>query len=111
VAEAAVTGALLAGEALVLRRGGSRDPYLARAGRLLRGSLAGLAVARFYGGIVGGIVLPLFLLVLASQDAPSVAGARAVAVVSVVLVIGAELAGRQLFFRAQTSARMPGVPR
>jgi Fe-S-cluster-containing dehydrogenase component/DMSO reductase anchor subunit len=111
VAEAAVTGVLLAGEALLLRPGGPRDPYLARAGRLLRGSLSGLAVARFYGGIVGGIVLPLFLVVLASQDAPSVAGATGVAVTSLALVIGAELAGRQLFFRAQTSPRMPGVPR
>jgi DMSO reductase anchor subunit len=109
--EAATAAALLAGEAAVLAPGRPRDPYLARSARLLRGPLSHLAVARFYGGVVGGVVLPLFLVVLSAQGVASTAGVGVVAVVALGIAVGGELAGRQLFFRAQVAPRMPGVPR
>jgi DMSO reductase anchor subunit len=108
--QAVAATVLLAGDALLLRPGGPSDPFLARAGRLLRGSLAGPATARFCAGAIGGIVLPAFLVVLSAQDEPDVRGSAIVSAIALALVVFSELAGRQIFFRAQTAPRMPGVP-
>jgi hypothetical protein len=104
---AAVAGAP-AGAGAARPTGASHQPE--RAGRLLWGPLSGLTVARFAAGIVGSILLPLFLLVLAGQDEPDVGGAAIVAAVALGLTVFSELAGRQIFFRAQTAPRMPGMP-
>ncbi|MDY7106947.1 MAG: DmsC/YnfH family molybdoenzyme membrane anchor subunit [Actinomycetota bacterium] len=108
---AAATAAVLAGDAVVLRPGGPTDPYLARAARLLRGPLAGVTMVRFHAALVGGIALPLLLVAVSADEVPSIGAARVAATLALVLVVVAELAGRELFFRAQTAPRMPGTPR
>ena len=66
---------------------------------------------RFNGGGIGGVVLPVFLVVQSAQRTPDVTGSAVVSVVALALVVFAELSGRQIFFKAQTAPRMPGVPK
>jgi hypothetical protein len=66
---------------------------------------------RFHAALVGGVALPLFLAAVSADPEPSVGATRVAAGASLLLVVIAELAGRELFFRAQTAPRMPGMPR
>lgn len=107
---AAVTVASLAWHAWLPRRG-TDDPVLERSARLLRGPLAATHRAHLALTGAGGIAGPVLLVALLAEDAPPVAAARTVAVLSLLLVVGGELAGRTSFFRAMASPRMPGIPR
>jgi len=108
----AVTAALVLGaDAWLLRAGGTGDPVLDRTVRLLRGPLAPVARGRAALLAAGGLGVPLLLLALLAEPHPPAAAMRALAVVGLVLVVRAEVAGRSLFFRSMTSPRMPGIPR
>lgn len=111
LALAGVTAATLAGEAWLVRHGGTGDAALDRSARLLRGPLAVTNRARTALMSAGGIAAPLLLVALLAEPDPSAAALRTVAVLALLLVLRGEVAGRVLFFRAMASPRMPGVPR
>lgn len=94
-----------------LPRRGTDDPVLDRSARLLRGPLAATQRTHLALLAAGGIAAPLLLVALLAEPTPPVAAVRTVAVLSLLLVVRGELAGRTLFFRAMASPRMPGVPR
>ena len=94
-----------------LPRRGTDDPVLDRSARLLRGPLAATERAHLALTAAGGVAGPLLLVALLAEPAPPVAAMRTVAVLSLLLVVRGELAGRTLFFRAMASPRMPGIPR
>ncbi len=79
---------------------------LKRSALLLKGELAKLTFFRFASAGVGGLLVPLFLLVTATADAPlaTLAGAG---VAFALLLIG-ELLERMTFFGAMSAPRMPG---
>ena len=110
VALAVVTGASVGWHGWLPRRG-SDDLALDRSARLLRGPLAAAQRAHLALLAAGGIASPLLLVALLAESAPPAAAVRTVAVLSLLLVVRGELAGRSLFFRAMASPRMPGVPR
>lgn len=94
-----------------LPRRGTADPVLDRSARLLRGPLAAQQRAHLALTAAGGVAGPLLLVALLAEPAPPLAALRTVAVLSLLLLVRGELAGRALFFRAMASPRMPGVPR
>ena len=94
-----------------LPRRGTDDPVLERSARLLRGPLAATQRAHLALVAAGGVAGPLLLVALLAEPAPPAAAIRTVAVLSLLLVVRGELAGRTLFFRAMASPRMPGIPR
>ncbi len=106
-----VAAPALVADAWVMRPGGSRDPRLARSGWLLREALARTSVVRFACTAVGGVLLPLLVLSIASAPAPDLGVIRVLTGTAVISVVVGELAGRQLFFRAMVAPRMPGIPR
>lgn len=106
----AVAVPALVADAWVLRPGGPRDPQLARSAGLLRNALVHPVAVRFVCGTLGGVVVPLLLVSISSEDAPDLAVLRFLAMVGALAVLVGELAGRQLFFRAMVAPRMPGVP-
>ncbi|MFP5322901.1 MAG: DmsC/YnfH family molybdoenzyme membrane anchor subunit [Acidimicrobiia bacterium] len=108
---ALTAGTALAADAWLLRPGGTGDPVLDRTVRLRRGPLAPVARGRTALLAAGGVAVPLLLLALLAEPEPPAAALRTVALVGLVLVVRAELAGRSLFFRSMTSPRMPGIPR
>jgi Fe-S-cluster-containing dehydrogenase component/DMSO reductase anchor subunit len=110
VALAVVTGASVGWHGWLPRRG-SDDLALDRSARLLRGPLAAAQRAHLALLAAGGIASPLLLVALLAESAPPAAAVRTVAVLSLLLVVRGELAGRSLFFRAMASPRMPGIPR
>lgn len=110
LALATVTGASVAWHGWLPRRG-TDDPVLDRSARLLRGPLAATQRAHLALIAAGGIAAPLLLVALLGEPTPPTAALRTVAVLSLLLVVRGELAGRTLFFRAMASPRMPGVPR
>jgi Fe-S-cluster-containing dehydrogenase component/DMSO reductase anchor subunit len=89
----------------------SRNSPLKRSARLLIGPLASSTLARIATGLLGGIVMPLFLISrgesLALREAPSL--------IMVLFLFAATLAGelieRYQFFAAVAAPRMPGGPR
>ncbi len=107
---AVVTFASLVWHAWLPHRG-TNDPVLARSARLLRGALAATQRAHLVLTATGGIAGPLLVVALLAEAAPPAAALRTVAVLSLLLVVRGELAGRTLFFRAMASPRMPGIPR
>lgn len=107
---AAVTLASLLWHAWLPRRG-TDDPVLARSARLLRGPLAVTHRAHLALTGTGGVAGPLLVVALLAEPVPSPAALRTVAVLSLLLVVRGELAGRTVFFRAMASPRMPGIPR
>jgi Fe-S-cluster-containing dehydrogenase component/DMSO reductase anchor subunit len=107
---AATTLTSLAWHAWLPQRG-TEDPVLDRSARLLRGPLAATQRAHLALVAAGGVAGPLLLVALLAEPSPPVAALRTVAVLSLLLVVRGELAGRTLFFRAMASPRMPGMPR
>ena len=94
-----------------LPRRGSRDAVLARSARLLRGPLASAQRTHLALTTTGGLAGPVLLVALLAEPAPAMPAVRTVAVLSLLLVVRGEVAGRSLFFRAMASPRMPGIPR
>lgn len=105
----ATTATKLLFDAALLRHLWSRRPSpLKRSAQLLVGPLSSSSLARFAAGLLGGIVMPLFLWnELASGDPRGV-----FLVISVGLLFAACLAGELLeryqFFAACAAPRMPG---
>ncbi|MBW3538852.1 MAG: dimethyl sulfoxide reductase anchor subunit [Planctomycetes bacterium] len=102
--------AKLAFEALIFRHLLSRRATsLKRSAALMAGPLSNSVMARFAAGVLGGLVMPAFLL-FSSGDAT--AGPRAEMLVVAALLfaasLGGELAERYLFFAAAAPPRMPG---
>ena len=79
----------------------TRDPELRATARLLRGPLRRSLVIRSVVGLMGGVALPLGMLVVSSLAA--LAGPLA----ALYLLVG-ECLERRLFFRSMAAARMPG---
>ena len=110
-----VAGAVIVGlvtEAAVLapitRRG---DVDLERSARLLAGDLRRRFIGRGVASLVGGVVLPLMLILITSWARPPIGLALVVAVASLVAVFGGALMERRLFFLVVSAPRMPGVLR
>jgi Fe-S-cluster-containing dehydrogenase component/DMSO reductase anchor subunit len=82
-----------------------RASPLNRSARLMAGSLSNVALARFATGLLGGIVMPLFLL--ADDQRSDVAMLVIVAMLFAACLAG-ELLERYLFFAAVSAPRMPG---
>ena len=111
VGTALVVAAGLVERTWFLRRRGTGDDMLHRSARLLRGPLAASQRAEAALMVTGGVALPLLLVALLADTSPSLAAARTIAVLGLLLIVRGELCGRTLFFRAMSSPRMPGVPR
>ena len=79
----------------------TKDESLARTSELLRGPLAGWNNLQILAAMIGGIMLPISLLLLGRSSST-------VIVVSSVLLVAAELIQRALFFAAVAPPRMPG---
>jgi formate dehydrogenase iron-sulfur subunit len=92
----------------VCRRG---DGELARSARLLAGDLRRLFIGRGVAGLVGGVLVPIVLVVMATSGTPSIAVALVGALASLAAVMAGALIGRRLFFLAVSAPRMPGVLR
>jgi Fe-S-cluster-containing dehydrogenase component/DMSO reductase anchor subunit len=92
-----------------------RNTPMRRSARLMIGPLANSVLARFAFGLLGGVLMPLFLLLNAPADGDVAAGADVQTVLMVAMLFSACLAGelleRFLFFAAVSAPRMPGGPR
>lgn len=97
----------LMGESLIfLFLSDKKQGDLKRSALLLRGELAKLTFFRFASAGLGGLLIPLFLLVTATADT-----ARATLVgagLAFVLLLTGELIERMTFFGAMSAPRMPG---
>jgi formate dehydrogenase iron-sulfur subunit len=84
-----------------------RNAPLKRSARLMAGPLSNVTLARFATGLLGGVVMPAFLL-----GQPEAAAGSAIHTIVVAMLFAACVAGelleRYLFFGAVSSARMPG---
>jgi DMSO reductase anchor subunit len=104
---AALVVVKLAGEASVLRtfrwRSGADDPDRARRARLLTGELRPAATRRFALGALGGIALPLIVVVTASREGSWVAAA--LMTVALTTLVAGELIERTLFFTTASPPR------
>ena len=99
-------------DAAILRHlAGSRLTSLKRSARLIVGPLSNITLARFACGLLGGVMMPLFLLDMtaagAQQTGTSVLEAVAIATLFIACLAG-ELLDRYLFFAASSAPRMPG---
>ena len=106
-------------DAAILRHlAGSRLTSLKRSARLIVGPLSNITLARFACGLLGGVMMPLFLLDMtaaaaaagAQQAGTSVLEAVAIATLFIACLAG-ELLERYLFFAASSAPRMPGALR
>jgi hypothetical protein len=82
-----------------------------RSAMLLTGDLSSATKWRFGCGLVGGVLLPLGMLLAASSNSAASAtdGALALAAcVAFALLVAGELLERYLFFSAVVAPRMPG---
>ena len=103
----AATAAKLAGESMIfLFLGDKKQGDLKRSALLLKGELAKVTFFRFASAGIGGLLIPLFLLVTATANAPfaTLAGSG---FAFAFLLIG-ELMERMTFFGAMSAPRMPG---
>jgi hypothetical protein len=104
----------LAYELSVFRHlGDSRHSISKRTALLLTGALGSLARARFCCGVLGGLALPAFGLLLARQRPPSGASfplswLALVSVLAFGLSLCGELLERYFFFAAAPASKMPG---
>jgi hypothetical protein len=85
---------------------------LKRSARLMLGPLSRVTVARFACGLLGGVLIPLYLLELSAAPESSLAAtsiweATAIAMLFTACLAG-ELLDRYLFFAACAAPRMPG---
>ena len=85
-----------------------RHSQLKRSAMLLAGPLSRSTMARFACGILGGLVMPLFLWMNRIHEAHGVSLTIAAAVMFVACFAG-ELLERYHFFAACAAARMPGT--
>jgi len=85
----------------------SQDSPLRKSALLMVGSLKRPAGWRVFHGIIGGIVLPMFAMV--GVFGPDQGVLIAAAVLSLPVVLAAELTERFLFFTAVIKPKMPGV--
>ncbi len=87
--------------------------YLSRSVQLLQGPLITLAQVRILCGLVGGVALPLVVVLegLRSVEVPPGAELPPLVLgISFVLLFAGELIERLLFFKAVIAPRMPGAP-
>ncbi len=104
----AVTAKLLLEAALFRHLWSRRQSPLKRSAQLLIGPLSGSAFARFACGLLGGIVMPLFLWnELGAEETRQLFLVIAVAMLFVACLIG-EILERYQFFAACAAPRMPG---
>ncbi len=84
-------------------------PPLTRSARLLMGPLSNFFLARFACGLLGGIVMPLFLA-NASRNAGAAEDLTVTMGVSLLVLacLVGEFLERYLFFAAVAAPRMPG---
>jgi formate dehydrogenase iron-sulfur subunit len=95
----------LAAEASTLAYASTRrNSVLKRMALVMRGELKQVTAARFVCGVIGGLLLPY----LVSNIALGESATRALAVATLVILLGGELLERYLFFRAAPASRMPG---
>ena len=89
----------------LLRR---QNSPLKRSALLMSGELSSVTLARFACGILGGILMPLFLL---NQQTQPVQNLTLFLIVSILFIacLAGELLERYLFFSAVAAPRMPGV--
>lgn len=91
-----------------------RNSPLKRSALLMSGPLASVVLARFASGLLGGVVMPCFLLLQSSQTTNSAGSETQHAIVVGMLFLACllgELLERYLFFAAVSAPRMPGGPR
>ncbi|MFV0442767.1 MAG: DmsC/YnfH family molybdoenzyme membrane anchor subunit [Planctomycetaceae bacterium] len=100
--------------AIFLRVLERRNSPLRRSATLMLGPLASYSMARFAFGLLGGVLMPAFLLSIAQgAEPPASFDLQATIVVGMLFVacLGGELLERYLFFAAVSAPRMPGGPR
>ena len=91
-----------------------RNSPLKRSARLMIGPLANQTLARAGFGLLGGIVMPGFLLIQSGHDqAVAQFGVKETIIVFMLFTacLAGELLERYLFFAAVSAPRMPGGPR
>lgn len=94
--------------ALFAHLGDRRYTELRRTAMLLTGDLRRVTHARFGLGVLGGLVVPVPLLVMWSSSTPPRAASVALSVAMLLAVVAGELCERWQFFTAVSSPRMPG---
>jgi hypothetical protein len=88
-----------------------RNSPLKRSARLLVGPLANSTLARLGTGLLGGIIMPLFLLSRPEGSAIGEIQGQIMVCFLFVACLGGEMLERYQFFAAVASPRMPGGPR
>lgn len=107
-----VAGAKLVFEAALFRHLASRPvTQFKRSALLMTGPLAGYTLARFACGVLGGLVMPAFLLRLVSETSQDSVVLVLVTGVLFLANLAGELLERYLFFAAVAAPRMPGAIR
>ena len=107
-----VAGAKLVFEAALFRHLASRPvTQFKRSALLMTGPLAGYTLARFSCGVLGGLVMPAFLLRLVSETPQDSVVLVFVTAVLFLANLTGELLERYLFFAAVAAPRMPGAIR
>ncbi|QDT42892.1 Anaerobic dimethyl sulfoxide reductase chain B [Gimesia alba] len=91
----------------LLRR---QNSQLKRSALLMSGELSNVTLARFACGILGGILMPAFLLNHQTEPLPNITLCIIVSILFIACLIG-EFLERYLFFSAVAAPRMPGVLR
>lgn len=99
-------------EALLLRHLWTRrNTPLKRSARLTVGALSNNSLARVATGLLGGILMPLFLLSQSSSEQSSQLTQLVTLGILFIATLAGELLERYQFFAAVSSRRMPGGPR
>lgn len=88
-----------------------RNTPLKRSARLTVGALSDNSLARVATGLLGGILMPLFLLSQSSSEQSSQLTQLVALGILFVATLAGELLERYQFFAAVSSRRMPGGPR
>ncbi|HUF33757.1 MAG TPA: DmsC/YnfH family molybdoenzyme membrane anchor subunit [Acidimicrobiales bacterium] len=105
---ASVIAKLLLDASVVRHRHGSGE--LRGTAVLLTRDLRSTSVRRLAAGTLGGVVLPVAVLVTARSPVPNDGLVVALAVAALALLVAGELLERNLHFTASTPRRMPGAP-
>jgi hypothetical protein len=86
---------------------------LRRSALLTTGELSNVTMARFAAGLLGGVLMPAFLLGHVADAAQGVGLVQFVVTTGLLFVacLTGELLERYLFFAACAAPRMPGGPR
>ncbi|MEZ6059613.1 MAG: DmsC/YnfH family molybdoenzyme membrane anchor subunit [Planctomycetaceae bacterium] len=87
-----------------------RNSPLKRSARLLTGPLSGTLIVRTATGLLGGFMMPLFLLTEKQTTIDSLPSLMTVGILFLACLAG-ELTERYQFFAAVSAPRMPGGPR